>query len=132
PRAKLLWSFRDVLYTNIFRFAAADRTTPAAAGHIAINATWPSCGASAEYPARKNPTIREKTVCAFILILLWQVVFAVLSRSFGSRRNYPRGVRVATRLGAQAAQCAIFRFCALCSPTRRTETYWRHLLSVGK
>jgi hypothetical protein len=49
---------------------------------MAINATWPSCGASAEYPARKNPTIREKNERPFILILPWQVVFAVVSRSF--------------------------------------------------
>ena len=71
-----------MLYTNMFRFAADGRTTRAAAGHMAINATWPSCGASAEYPARKNPTIREKNECPFILILPWQVVFAVVSRSF--------------------------------------------------
>jgi hypothetical protein len=60
--------------TNTFRFAADGRTTRAAAGHMAINATWPRRGASAEYPARKNPTIREKNVCPFILILPWQVV----------------------------------------------------------
>ena len=93
---------------------------------MAINATWPSCGASAEYPARKNPTIREKNV--FILILLWQVVFAAVGRSFGLRSNYHRGVPVEARLWAQAAQCAIFGFCALCSPSRGTSTYlgkWR-------
>jgi hypothetical protein len=60
---------RDVHYTIMFRFDVDARTTPAAAGHMAINATWPSCGASAGYPARKNPTIREKNVCPFILIL---------------------------------------------------------------
>ena len=64
---------RKVLYANLFRFAADGRTTPAAAGHTAINATYPSFGASAEFPARKNPTIREKNV--FILTLLWQVLF---------------------------------------------------------
>ena len=66
----------------MFRFAADGRTTPAAAGHMAINATWPSGGASDEYPARKNPTIREKNERPFILILPWQAVFAVVSRSF--------------------------------------------------
>jgi hypothetical protein len=106
----------------MFRFAAEGRTTPAAAGHMAINATWPNCGASAEYPARKNPTIREKTVCPFISILLWQVVFAVVSRSFGLRSKYHAGVPVAARLCAQAAQCAIFGFCALCSQTRHTSS----------
>ena len=50
---------------------ADGRMTPAAAGHIASNATWPICGASAGYPARKNPTIlRERNVCLFIWILL--------------------------------------------------------------
>jgi len=53
----------------MFRSAADGRTTRAAAGHMAINATWPSCGASAEYPARKNPTIREKIECPFIFLL---------------------------------------------------------------
>src|SRR6476660_1673985 len=66
----------------MFRSAADGRTTRAAAGHMAINATWPSCGASAEYPARKNPTIREKIECPFIFLLPWQVVFAVVGRSF--------------------------------------------------
>jgi hypothetical protein len=34
-----IWSYREVLYTNLFPFAADGRTTPAAAGHMAINAT---------------------------------------------------------------------------------------------
>jgi len=66
----------------MFQVVADDRTTPAAAGHMAANATWPSCGASAEYPARTNPTIRESKLFLFILILLWQVVFGLASRSF--------------------------------------------------
>ena len=101
PCANVFRSFRDVLYTILFRFAVDARTTPAAAGHMAISATWPSCGASAEHPARKNPTIREKTVCPFILIPLCQVVFAVVSRSFRlaqqlSPRHVGRGSLVGT------------------------------------
>src|SRR5262245_46630833 len=70
--------------TNMFQVVADGRTTPAAAGHMAINATWPSCGALAGYPARKNSTIRERNVCLFILILLWQVVFVVASPYFSA------------------------------------------------
>jgi len=54
--------FRDMLYNNMFQSTADGRTTPEAAGHMAINATWPNCEAPAGYPARKNPMTREKKV----------------------------------------------------------------------
>jgi hypothetical protein len=88
---------------------------------MAINATWPIRGASAEYPARKNPTIGEKNVCRFILILPWQVLLRLEPIFFGLHSKYHPAVPVAARLCSQAAQCAIFGFCALCSP--RTQRF---------
>ncbi len=54
-----------------------------------------------------------------VLILLWQVWFALRADLFGLRSNYHQGVPVVARLWAQAAQCANFGFRALCSPPRQ-------------